>query len=96
MIYYTDKLLSDLVRLRKFITENNPIVANRIAGELKQGISKLDAFPHCGVEITNAPEPRSIRDLFIGNYTVRYLVMGGNISILRLWHDRENQRNITL
>lgn len=93
MIYYTDQSLSDLVRLREFIADKNPIAANRIATELKQGISKLEVLPYCGIEVVSTPEPQAIRDLFIANYTVRYLVMNDDIFILRLWHDKENARN---
>jgi len=37
--------------------------------------------------------PEKIRDLFIGNYTVRYLIVNDDVVILRIWHDRENDRS---
>lgn len=93
MIQYTARAISDLIRLREFIAENNPSAASRISSELKQEINKLDVFSQIGIEVTKATDTKNIRDLFIGNYTVRYLIANDDIFILRLWHDKENERN---
>ncbi len=95
-IRYTLESLSDLERLRTFIVEQNPVVARRIVDELKQGIHQLNNFPMLGIEVMNAPSAVNIRDLFITNYTVRYLVANTDIYILRIWHDREDERNNTI
>ena len=47
-----------------------------------------------GIQVLKAPKPEIMRDLFIGNYTIRYLINNGEIIILRLWHDKENDRGL--
>ena len=88
-INYSPESISDLTRLREFIEVKNPVAAKRIATELIAGISKLKIFPRMGLPVKRAPEPEVIRDLFIGRYTVRYLVSNQDIFILRVWHGKE-------
>ena len=90
---FTPESVADLSRLREFIESKNPIAAQRIANELLRGIEKLKAFPEIGLKVTRAPQPQLNRDLFIGNYTVRYLIGDNEIYILRLWHGKEIEKN---
>ena len=71
---FTREAIDDLVRLRRFIEENNPIAAERIASELLLGMEKLKVFPEIGLKVERAFEPQRIRDLFVGKYTIRYLL----------------------
>jgi plasmid stabilization system protein ParE len=91
-IHYTPESVNDLNRLREFISEKNPYAAQRIAGELLEGINKLMVFPKMGIPVSRAPAPSMVRDLFVGSYTVRYLLAGDKIYILRLWHNKEIER----
>ena len=93
IIRYTPESIKDLDRLREFIANKNLATANRLVSELNQEINKLCKFPLIGIKVTNMINSSEIRDLFIGNYTVRYLVVKDDIFILRLWHDKENERN---
>lgn len=93
-ILYTPEAIDDLTRLREFISEKNPHAAQRVAGELLEGINKLKVFPKMGITVNRAPDPSIIRDLFIGSYTVRYLLANEQIHILRLWHGKEIERNL--
>ena len=93
-IFYTPEAIGDLTRLREFISEKNPYAAQRIAGELLEGINKLKVFPKMGIPVTRAPDPTIIRDLFIGSYTARYLLADDEIHILRLWHNKETERSL--
>lgn len=88
-ISYTKKAVEDLQRLREFIEIKNPTASNRIANELLAGINKLKDFPQIGLPVDEAPDPEQIRDLFVANYTIRYLLGNQHIVILRLWHGRE-------
>lgn len=85
--------IADLARLRAFIAEKNPIAAQRIAGEILEGVKKLEDFPQIGIPVSRAPDPDKVRDLYIGKYVVRYLVAVDTIYILRLWHAREVGRS---
>jgi len=86
---YSPEAISDLIRLREFIEEKNPQATQRIASSIKKGINQLKSFPHLGVKVGRAPTPEFIRDLIIGNYTARYLIRPKEITILRIWHHKE-------
>jgi plasmid stabilization system protein ParE len=93
-IQYTPEAVDDLNRLREFISEKNPYAAQRVAGELLEGINKLLTSPKMGIPVVRAPDPSIIRDLFVGSYTIRYLLTDELIYILRLWHNKEIERSL--
>ena len=88
-IIYTPEAISDLEQLREFITEENPKAAKRIANALQYGIKKLKEFPKLGLEVKKA-NSELIRDLILGDYTVRYLILKESFYILRTWHQKED------
>ena len=92
-IVFTPESIEDLTRLREFIEIKNPDAAKRISSALVEGIRKLKRFPFIGVEVSNAPNPEIMRDLILGNYIVRYLILENTINILRIWHHKEDERN---
>ena len=92
-IVYTPESIDDLARLRDFIITKNPDAAQRIAGSILDGVKKLKRFPLIGVEVSKAPNPELVRDLIIGNYIIRYLILNKTINILRIWHHKEEGRN---
>ena len=93
-VSFTPESVDDLKRLREFIESKNPIAAQRIANELLTGIEKLKAFPQLGLKVIRAPQPQLVRDLFIGNYTVRYIIGSNEIFILRVWHGKEIEKGL--
>ena len=93
-IEYTIDSINDLKRLRKFIEEKNPIAAKRIANELLSGAEKLKAFPKIGLPVLRAHDSEIVRDLFVGRYTVRYLITNKVIYILRIWHGKEIEKDL--
>lgn len=90
---FAPEAVDDLVRLRKFIEKKNPAAAQRIANDLLQGLEKLKIFPEIGLNVDRSFEPGRIRDLFIASYTVRYLIGDGEVFILRIWHNKENEKD---
>lgn len=93
---YTAEAVGDLARLREFIAEHDPEAAERIADRLQSGINSLLNHPKLGHPVTYAPEPESIRDLVIGDYLVRYLLLESRSLVLRVWHQRENWKKDSL
>jgi len=93
-LLFSPEAVDDLARLRKFIEEKNPAAAQRIARDLLLGMEKLKVFPEIGLKVDRAFESQRIRDLFIGRYTVRYLIGEDEIVILRLWHSKEHEKNL--
>ena len=91
---FTPEAVGDLTRLREFIEEKNPIAAQRIANELLIGIEKLKVFPEIGLMVDRASQPKLVRDLFIGKYTIRYLIGENEIVVLRIWHGKEIEKDL--
>ncbi len=91
---FSPESIEDLVRLREFIEEKNSAAAQRIANDLLLGLEKLKVFPEIGLKVERAFEPQRIRDLFVGNYTVRYLVGEGEVVVLRIWHGKEHEKDL--
>ena len=91
---FSPESLQDLVRLREFIAEKNPGAARRIANELLFGLEKLKVYPEIGLTLERAVQPNRLRYLYIGKYTVRYLIGDDEIVVLRLWHAKENKQDI--
>jgi len=90
-LVYSKEAIADLVRLREFIMQKNPDAAKRIAGELLARMQQLCLFPNMGRGVQLAPTSNSIRDFVFGDYTVRYAIHDGAITILRIWHHLENK-----
>ena len=93
-IKYSPESIEDLQRVVAFVENKNPYAARRIAIDLQEGVERLKQFPHIGLPVLKAPDPESIRDLYAGHYTVRYLITEDIIYILRVWHSKENERNL--
>ena len=93
-IQYSPEAIDDLVRLREFIAAKNPYAAKHVAQKLLFGIEKLKDFPEIGLSVQRSPEPEKVRDLFITNYTVRYLIGQETIFILRIWHGKEIEKDL--
>jgi len=93
-VSFPPEAVDDFKRLREFIESKNPIAAQRVANELLSGIEKLKAFPEIGLKVIRAPQPHFVRDLFIGNDTVRYFIGNNEIFILRMWHGKEIEKDL--
>lgn len=91
-IRYSPESIDDLQRVMEFVEVKNPFAARRIAIDLQEGVDKLKLFSKIGLPVLKAPDPEQIRDLYLGNYTVRYLITDETIYILRIWHNKENER----
>ena len=92
-LLYTPEAISDLQRLKNFIEQKNPLAARKASITLREGIDKLVIFPKIGLPVNRAPNPEVIRDLYVSDYTVRYLIQNQSINVLRIWHNKENEKN---
>ena len=92
-IRYSPESIDDLHRLVDFIEVKNPFAARRLAIDLQEGVEKLKQFPKIGLPVLKASDPEQIRDLYVSNYTVRYLITDEVIYVLRIWHNKENEKN---
>lgn len=90
-LIYSREALIDLIRLRDFIAENNPVAATRIAEALVARIENLRQFPRMGIAVEKVPPPAEIRDMVFRHYVVRYSVHTGALAVLRIWHHSEDR-----
>jgi plasmid stabilization system protein ParE len=82
----------DAERLRQFLQSKNPAAASRAAAAIREGIGQIAAYPEGYKPVPNMPYHREMHIKFgSGGYTVRYhYEPGGDITILRMRHQREN------
>ncbi|MFI8747143.1 type II toxin-antitoxin system RelE/ParE family toxin [Pseudomonas sp. NPDC077186] len=90
-LVYSENAVADLVRLREFIAEKDPLAAARVAAELISRIDTLCLFPEAGRTVELAPTPKVIRDAVFGKYIIRYSVHTETVVILRIWHHNEDR-----
>ncbi|MFT5112294.1 MAG: toxin ParE1/3/4 [Parasphingorhabdus sp.] len=93
-VKYSPESIEDLQRVVEFVENKNPYAARRIAIDLQEGVDRLKQFSEIGLPVLKAVDPEKIRDLYIGDYTVRYLIAEDTIYILRIWHNKENEKNL--
>jgi plasmid stabilization system protein ParE len=93
-VKYSPESLADLQRVVEFVEVKNLYTARRIAIDLQEGVFKLKQFPQIGLPVIKAPDSEKIRDLYVSDYTVRYLITDETIYILRVWHNKENEKNL--
>ncbi|MBC3767146.1 type II toxin-antitoxin system RelE/ParE family toxin [Neptunicella marina] len=93
-VKYSPESIGDLQRVVEFLENKNPFAARRIAIDLQEGVQKLKQFSQIGLPVLKASDPERIRDLYVGQYTVRYLITDEIIYILRIWHGKENDKNV--
>lgn len=93
-VKYSPESIEDLQRVVEFVENKNPYAARRIAIDLQEGMDRLKQFPEVGLPVSKATDPEKIRDLYVGSYTVRYLIAEEIIYVLRVWHNKENEKNL--
>ena len=88
-LVFSVEAVADLVRLRAFISANDPSAAARIGDELLTRIALVCRFPEMGKSVPLAPDPEIVRDAIFGTYLVRYTIHPSSIVVLRIWHQFE-------
>ena len=89
-IVWTRKALSDIGRLRDFLGAVNQRAAAQTVRSLSAAPDRLRQYPRLGARLEEF-DPREIRRVFVGDYEVRYEIQGSTISVLRIWHGREDR-----
>ncbi len=89
-IVWTEKALTDVVRLHDFLAPLNPAAAARIVQNLVTTAGRLPRFPRIG-ERLDLYDPREVRRIFAGQYEIRYEITPEAITVLRMWHGRERR-----
>jgi toxin ParE1/3/4 len=89
MILFSPVAVLDVERLRTFLDQNNPDVAQRALARIWTAIERLQEFPALGTP-TKDPDVRQIVIRFgASGYIVRYIAEPKDIVVTRIWHGRE-------
>jgi toxin ParE1/3/4 len=83
---FTGRALHDLNRLRAFIAKDNPQSARRISQALRGSIGHLADHPQMGEALS-----AGVRRWVAGPYVVHYTIDGQTLTVLRIWHGREQR-----
>ena len=87
---WTSKALSDLARLYDFLAPANKQAAAQVVQALTKAPANLLANPRMDQKLFEF-EPREVRRLLVGHYEIRYEIQESTVSVLRLWHTREDR-----
>jgi plasmid stabilization system protein ParE len=90
VLQWTTSANRDLVRLHAFLYPLAPRAAAQIVQQLVAAAEQLLTYPQLGERIT-AFAPRDVRRLIVGDYELRYELADTTITVLRLWHCREDR-----
>jgi plasmid stabilization system protein ParE len=90
VIQWTTSANRDLVRLHAFLHPFNSLAAAKIVQQLVTAAEQLSNYPQLGTRLA-AFAPRDVRRLIVGDYELRYELDETTITILRLWHCREDR-----
>jgi len=88
-LHFTWRALDDLNRLRAFIAKDNPQAARGVSEVLRRSIRRLLDQPHMGQELK---EPAGVRRWVAGAYVLHYLADNHTVTVLRIWHGREQRQ----
>jgi plasmid stabilization system protein ParE len=89
-LQWTAKALSDLARLYAFLAANNQRIAASTVQTLTAAPDSLLSNPRVGKRLEEF-NPREVRRVIVGQYELRYEVSTPNVTVLRLWHTREDR-----
>ena len=94
-LQYTPQAVGDLQRLHDFVACKNVLAARKVAIEIQDAANRLKTFPKIGLPVSASPDPDLFRDLYIGNYTIRYQIASPElIYVLRIWHNKEIEKDL--
>jgi toxin ParE1/3/4 len=88
-IRWTRGALRNLQDVLDYIAADNPVRAASFAGELKDKIERLDAFPGLGHP---GPLPDTRELVLHANYRVIYRVKANEVQVLRIQHHAMRRR----
>jgi len=92
---YAPQAIGDLKRLHDFVAPKSTLAAKKIAIEIQEAAERLKVFPEIGLPVSRSADPKSLRDLYIGNYTIRYQISSSEFfHILRIWHNKEIEKDL--
>jgi len=92
-LIFTDEALNDLEYIHDFLIKAGVVEVDEIKDRLISSAKRLLDFPKLGITVHSSARWGDVRDLFSEHYCLRYTFYQGDVYILRIWHQKENERN---
>ena len=91
-IEYSERAIIDLNDIYNYIYYElvNPIAAKRFRHQIPKSISNLQIFPFMGKKYNDT----NIRFIYFKNYLIFYTINNQNVEIQRIFHKRQNFKNV--
>lgn len=89
-IIWSSKALSDVSRLYEFLASVNKNAARRAKQVLIKTPAILLSNPRIGEQLFEF-ESQEVRRILVEQYEICYEIKNSTISVLRVWHTRENR-----
>ena len=90
MLIWSRRASADLTRLHAFLVpKSRKAAADRIRA-LRLGVLKLIPYPQLGERVEGVETPET-RHIFVMEYEVRCQVVGDEVTVLRVFHAREDR-----
>ena len=84
-IRWTEEAAAWLSDIYEYISEDNPVAAQKVVGGIYEKAQVLKIFPKIGYKYTDA-EQGEIRILLYGHYRIAYLIKPDVVEILGVFH----------
>jgi plasmid stabilization system protein ParE len=90
IVEWADEALADVERIYSFLAAVDLDAALHAAERLETAPNRLIAYPRIGERLEGF-ENRELRRILIGKYEMRYEIREDVISIVRIFHGREDR-----
>ena len=89
-VAWTEPAERDLRRVHGFLAVKNPLAAARVVDALSEAPSRLQSQPRIGQRVETITS-REVRRIVVGQYEIRYDIVGEVVRVLRIFHTREER-----
>ena len=89
-VVWSYESLEDLERIYEFHADFSVPVARKVVAMIRRATKLPTVFPQVGRACARYA-PRDVRDLFVGDFQLRYEVEGKTIRVVRVWHSKEDR-----
>ena len=84
-IRWTEEAVKWLRNIYDYISEDNPIAAQKVIEEIYEKTQLLESFPEIGYKYRDEPDGQ-VRILLYGHYRIAYLIKQDAVEILGIFH----------
>ena len=89
-VEWSSTALADLNRFHSFLQDRYPLIASRVAEELRRRVRILSVFPMLGQSV-HSEYREWIVPALNSEYVVRYRVEDDVVTIMRVFHGQEDR-----